>query len=397
MDKATVQDVEVKGKRVLVRVDFNVTLDESNPKKIPDDFRIQAALPTIRYLIQQGAKAILCSHLDRPEGHVVDKWKMTVVGKRLSELLERQVPVMPDCIGPDVDEAVAQLEDGDVLLLENLRFHAGEESNDPDFARLLAKLGDLYVNDAFATAHRLHASVVTVPKLMSHAVAGLLMVKEIEALTPLVTAVSHPYGAIFGGAKISDKIGIIRHFLRRADVLVVGGAMANTFLRASGKYVGSSKVEDAWVEAASQILKEVKRRGSCFLLPTDVVVAKQFEPDAEHRIVGIDEVPDGWCVLDVGPRTIEHFARELGRCKTIVWNGPLGKFEWEKFAQGSRQMAEALGKIPAYRVAGGGDTSALHHLSDIVMFCDYISTGGGSFLQFLEGRELPGIAVLDDE
>lgn len=400
--KLTVEDVDVRGKRALVRVDFNVTLDPHKRKKILDDFRIEAALPTIEYLIEHGARTILCSHLDRPGGKVVEELRMNVVGERLSERLHRPVAVATDCIGPDVKAAVERLRDGDVLLLENLRFHPGEENNDPEFARELAELAEIYVGDAFATAHREHASIVTVPELRPK-VAGLLMDKEIQALNRIVANVERPLGVIFGGAKISDKIEIVRHFLHKADVVVVGGAMANTFLKASGKDVGSSKVEDAWVETAREILQEVDDIGVTFCLPLDVVAgeeAKQGEeeiPPALHRVVDVDEVPDRWRILDVGPRTVRHFASKLESCNMIVWNGPLGRFEWKDFLPGSMQMAEALGKMKAYRVAGGGDTSALHRIAHATNYCDYVSTGGGSFLQFLEGRELPGIRVLEDK
>lgn len=396
MNKLTLLDIDVRGKRVLVRVDLNVVLSESGDRVV-DDFRIRAAQQTIDYLRDQGAKVILCSHLGRPKGRVVEGLRMKVVAERLSEILGCEVPVAPDCVGPEVEDAVGRLADGELLLLENLRFHVEEEQNEPNFGSLLARLGDVYVNDAFATAHRVHASIVTVPQLMSVAVAGFLMVREIESLGRLVADVERPYGAIFGGGKVKDKIGIMHHFLSKADVLAVGGAMANTFLKASGKYVGTSLVEDDWVDSACRILKEVKRQRSWFLLPGDVVVADRLDGKAHRQTVGVDEVPQGWCILDVGPRTVENFACELKRCKTIIWNGPLGKFERPEFAQGSLQMAEALRKINAFRVAGGGDTSALYRSTDTVACCDHVSTGGGSFLQFLEGRELPGIAALTDK
>lgn len=407
MNKLTVRDIEVAGRRVLVRVDFNVSLDKDTGQ-ILDDFRIRATLDTIRYLREGKAKVILCSHLGRPKTKADFRHlRLALVAERLSKLIGATVPVAPDCIGPEVERLVSQLRDGDVLLLENLRFHAGEQANDPEFAHLLAKLADVYVNDAFATAHRNHASVVGVPGLMPVAVAGLLVEREMQYLRRLISDFERPYGAIFGGAKISDKIGILSHFLRKANVLVLGGGMANTFMKAQGYEVGNSLVEDASLDHARQIIQEAKDYKVRFVLPTDVVVAsyrkegtaKAAEIDeATAKVIDIDkvQVEKGWSILDIGPRTVEHFTRELEQCKIIIWNGPMGKFEIPTFAEGSRKLADAIGKINALRVAGGGDTSALHRVPDLAKNFDYVSTGGDAFLRFVEGRELPGIAELTD-
>lgn len=394
--KLSVKDIDVWGRRVLVRVDFNVSLDEQTGG-ILDDFRIESALETIQYLREKRARVILCSHLGRPKKSTdLGRLRMDIVARKLSEFLGIRVAVAPNCVGPEVERAVAQLKDSDVLLLENLRFHGGEEANDPEFAHLLSKLGDIYVNDAFATAHRSHASVVGVPARMPVAVTGLLFEKEIRYLERLISDFDRPYGAIFGGAKISDKIGILRLFIQKANVFVLGGGMANTFLKALGTEVGNSLVENAWLDQAARISEEATRHGVRFVLPLDVVVARTPDDEASARIVDVGNVEGGWCILDIGPRSVATFARELGPCKTIIWNGPMGKFEKPRFAEGSRKLAEAIGRIDALRVAGGGDTSALHRVPDLAKNFDYVSTGGAAFLHFLEGRELPGLAALSD-
>lgn len=405
MNKLTVRDIEVAGRRVLVRVDFNVSLDRATGE-ILDDFRISQALDTIKYLREHKAKVILCSHLGRPKNEAdLQRLKMDVVAQRLSELLGITVPVAPGCSGPEVERAVSQLKDGDVLLLENLRFQPGESANDPEFAHLLAKLGDVFVYDAFGTAHRNHASVEGVPGLMPVAVAGLLVEKEMQYLGRLISDFVRPYAAIFGGAKVSDKIGILRHFLRKADIFLLGGGMANTFLKSQGYEVGTSLVENAWLGDARQVLAEANTHNVRFVLPSDVVVARYRDDSsgkaaefdvATAKVVDVDKVEADWSILDIGPRTVETFARDLGQCRTIIWNGPMGKFEIPAFADGSRRLAESIGKTNALRVAGGGDTSALHRVPDLLKNFDYVSTGGAAFLRLLEGRELPGIAVLTD-
>lgn len=395
-EKLTLRDVDVAGKRVLVRADFNVTLDKVTGELL-DDFRIKQNIETITYLRTHRAKVILCSHLGRPDHNGPnEKLRMVVVAQRLEEMLGISVPVAPDCVGPEVEAAVARLKDGEVLLLENLRFHPEEEANLPDFARRLARLADVYVNDAFGTSHRNHASVVGVPGLMPVAVAGLLVEKEINYLKQLVSNPGRPYGAIFGGGKISDKIRILRHFLHIADVLVVGGGIANTLLKAQGRNVGKSLVDTDFVEHASLILKDAQNYKVSLHLPCDLVVVKSPDDVASARVVDVDAVQDEDCILDIGPRSVAVFAGALKQCRTIIWNGPMGKFEIEKFAEGSRKLAEQIGQIKALRVAGGGDTSALHRDLQLAKYFNYVSTGGAAFLHYLEGRELPGIAELTD-
>ena len=378
-----------------MRVDFNVSLTKTG--EILDDFRITQSLPTIRYLRERGARIILCSHFGRPEKDPhPERFSMRPVAQRLGELIGSTVPVAPGCVGPEVEGTVARLADGDVLLLENLRFDPGEAKNDPQFAQRLARLGEVYVNDAFATAHREHASVVGVPKLMPKAVAGLLVEEEIQHLEPLVVDPARPYGAIFGGAKISDKVELISRFLDTADVLLLGGAMANTFLKAQGFEVGKSFVEADQTDKALEILAEAKAKGKKLLLPVDVVVA--VGPDAADSAKDVDVADvgsDRW-IMDIGARSVKVFAEELKHCKTIVWNGPMGKYEVPRFAHGTMALAEAVGEMPAHRVAGGGDTTSLYRLHGLMEKFTWVSTGGGAFLQFLLTPNLPGLAVLGD-
>jgi phosphoglycerate kinase len=393
MRKQTIRDVDVGGKRVLVRVDFNVPMEGG---RILDDLRIRAALPTIEYLREHGARVILCSHLGRPKGKPDAKYALAPVAQRLSELLGAPVAMTSDCVGPEAERAAAALPEGGVLLLENLRFHPEEEANDPEFARKLAALADVYVNDAFGTAHRAHASTEGVAHLLP-AVAGLLMEKEIDYLARVVAEPERPLGAIIGGAKVSDKMAVLRNLLGKADVLVIGGGMANTFLRAQGRAVGDSLVEDDQLDTARAILEEAQRRGVKLLLPVDVVVADHFAADAQAQTVSIDAVPDGWRILDVGPRSVEAYAAALRGCKTIVWNGPLGVIEFPRFAKGSEALGRALAGLDAVTIVGGGETAALVEEAGLADEFDHVSTGGGAFLEFLEGRELPGVAALRDK
>jgi phosphoglycerate kinase len=392
MRKRTLRDVDVAGKRVLVRVDFNVPLDGD---RILDDLRIRAVLPTIEYLRDRGARVILCSHLGRPKGEPDDKYRLAPVARRLSELLGAPVATARDCVGPEADAAVARLGDGDVLLLENLRFHAEEEANDPEFARKLASLADVYVNDAFGAAHRAHASTEGVAHVLP-AVAGLLLEKEIDYLSRVVDAPERPLGAIIGGAKVSDKMAILSHLLSKVDVLVIGGGMANTFLKAQGNGVGDSLVEDDQLDTARGVLVDAERRGVRLLLPVDVVIADAFAADAQSRVVPAGDVPDGWRILDVGERSVDSYSAALRTCKTVVWNGPLGVAEWPAFAKGSQALARALAELDAVTIVGGGETAALVQQSGLAGRFDHVSTGGGAFLEFLEGRELPGVAALQD-
>ncbi len=394
MRKQTIRDIEVKGKRALVRVDFNVPLDEEGA--ILDDLRIRAALPTIQYLREQEAKVILCSHLGRPKGKVVESLRLASIARRLTELLlSGPVLVAPDCLDPLIELAIARMGGGDVLLLENLRFHPEEEANDPEFARKLASYADVFVNDAFGAAHRAHASTEGVAHHLL-AVAGFLMEKEIEYLSRVVMQPQRPLGAIIGGAKISDKMGVLRNLLAKADVLVIGGGMANTFLKAKGYSIGDSLAEDDQLDAARAVIDEATRRGVHLLLPVDVVVADQFVAKARAHTETVDQVPDGWHIMDVGARSIVAYGEALQTCRTVVWNGPLGVAEFPQFARGSESLARVLADLNAVTIVGGGETAALVREAGLAEKFDHISTGGGAFLEFLEGRELPGIAALLD-
>jgi phosphoglycerate kinase len=390
MNKKTVRDVDVQGKRVLVRVDFNVPLDDG---KVSDDTRIRAALPTIRYLLDRDAAVILCSHLGRPNGKVVDSLRMDPVAKRLAELLDRPVKKMDDCIGPEVEAAARAAKPGDLILLENTRFHPEEKQNDPAFAAKLASLADLYVNDAFGSAHRAHASTEGVAHYLP-AVAGLLMEKELEFLGDALASPKRPYVAILGGAKISDKIGVIENLLGQVDALLIGGGMANTFLKADGYDVAESLVEDGSLDTARDLLE---RAGDKLVLPVDVTVADRFDADAFSQVVSVGEVPPKWRILDIGPRTLELFQERLAGARTVVWNGPMGVFEFPKFALGTEAVARMLAALPdATTIIGGGDSAAAIEHAGLADQMSHISTGGGASLEFLEGKTLPGVAALMD-
>ncbi|MDQ7799794.1 MAG: phosphoglycerate kinase [Armatimonadota bacterium] len=393
MEKRTIRDVDVAGRRVLVRVDFNVPLDEQG--RVTDDRRIRESLPTVRYLLDRGAAVILMSHLGRPGGRVVESLRMVPVGERLAQLLARPVQVLPDCVGPEVEAAVARMQPGDVALLENLRFHPEEEANDPDFAGRLARLADLYVNDAFGTAHRAHASTVAVARYLP-AVAGLLMEKEIRYLSRLLENPDHPFVAVLGGKKVSDKIGVLSNLLERVDAVLVGGGMAYTFLRASGHRVGRSVVEEDKLELARDLMARARARGVELVLPEDVVAAEGPSAEAPRRVVPADEIPEGWMGLDIGPATARRFAQVVEGARLVVWNGPMGVFELEPFAEGTRRVAEAVARCRGTTVVGGGDTAAAVDQFGLLERFDHVSTGGGATLEFLEGRELPGIQVLQD-
>ena len=390
MDKKTVRDIDVRGRRVLMRADFNVPLADG---KVADDMRIRATLPTIQYLREQGARLILMSHLGRPKGQVRDDLRMAPVARRLSVLLGEDVRTVRDCVGPAVAAAVQELAPGETLLLENLRFHPEEKANDPAFARQLAALADLYVDDAFGTAHRAHASTTGVPAYLP-AVAGFLMEKELRFLGKALQSPDHPFVAIQGGAKISDKVAILERFLERVDRLIIGGGMANTFLLAQGLEVGDSLVERESLPAAQAILKKA---GAKLLLPTDVAIADRFDTDAERRIVPAAEVPAGWRILDIGPDTVRTFIQALQGAQTVIWNGPMGVFEFPRFAEGTFAVARALADLPAVTIVGGGDSAAAARQSGLAERMTHVSTGGGAPMEFLEGRTPPGVAVLHDK
>jgi phosphoglycerate kinase len=390
MDKKTVRDIDVSGQRVLVRVDFNVPLKNGT---VADDTRIRAALPTLNYLLEQGAALLLCSHLDRPQGKVVPELRMDPVARRLAELLGRPVNKLNDCVGPQVDAAAQALQPGQVILLENTRFHPGEKANDPGFARQLASLAQAYVNDAFGSAHRAHASTEGVAHYLP-AVAGFLMEEELEFLGRATVNPEHPYVAILGGAKISDKIDVIDNLLEQCDRLLIGGGMANTFFRAMDMEMGDSLVEEEVVPTARSLLEQARSR---LVLPVDVVIADAFDNDAASRIVAPNEVSAGWRILDIGPKTVATFESALSAAKTVVWNGPLGVFEMPNFAKGTFAVARLLAGMDAVTIIGGGDSAAAVRQAGLVEKMTHVSTGGGASLEFLEGKTLPGAAVLADK
>jgi phosphoglycerate kinase len=394
---ANLTEADVAGKRVLVRVDFNVPLDEQG--QITDDTRIRAALPTIQELSKKGAKVILCSHFGRPKGKVVDSMRLTPVAKRLSELLGQEVVMCDDCVGDSVTTAISQLNNGQVALLENLRFHAEEEGNDAEFAKQLASNADLYVNDAFGTAHRAHASTEGVTHYLSPNVAGYLIEKELNYLQNAIENPQRPLAAIIGGSKVSSKIGVIETLLEKCDKLLIGGGMIFTFYKARGLNVGKSLVEEDKLELAKTLEAKAKEKGVELLLPTDVVVADKFDKDANSQTVSIENIPDGWMGLDIGPDSIKLFQEALASCKSVIWNGPMGVFEFDKFAAGTDAIAHTLADITktgTISIIGGGDSVAAVEKVGVAEQMSHISTGGGASLELLEGKVLPGIAALDD-
>ena len=398
MAKRTIRDLDVAGKRVLVRVDFNVPLDEAG--QIVDDTRIRAALPTIEHLLAQGASVILMSHLGRPQGQQVPALSLAPVAERLSQLLGRAVGMAPDCVGAEVAAHAAALQPGQVLLLENVRFHPEEEQNEQTFAQQLAALGDAYVNDAFGAAHRAHASTEGVPRCMGAGVSGLLMEQEISYLDEALRRPQRPFTAILGGAKISGKIELIEHLLDRVDALLIGGGMAYTFFKAMGLEIGDSLLEEDRLDTARQLLTRVEAGGLDLQLPVDCVVADRFAADAQAQVVARDSIPRGWQGMDIGPQTRQRYADQIARGGTIVWNGPLGVCEMASFAQGTQQIAQALAvatREGAVSIIGGGDTAAAVAQAGLAQAMTHISTGGGASLECMSGRVLPGVAILDDE
>ncbi len=390
--KKTVKDVDVNGKRVLVRVDFNVPLDKATGA-ITDDIRIRAALPTIQYLSEQGARVILCSHMGRPKGEVVEALRLDPVAERLSELLGAPVRKMDQVIGPEVLVVVEAMRPGDVLLLENLRFEPGETKNDPDFAKALASLADVYVNDAFGAAHRAHASTEGVAHFLP-AVAGFLMEKELDTLSGLLEEPKRPFIAVLGGNKVSDKLGVIGRFLDICDEILTGGGMCFTLMKAQGLAIGKSLNEEDQLPQVRSFLDKSIEKGTALRVPEDVVVAASFAEDAEHQVVEAGEMPEGWMGLDIGPLTIEAYRASLLDAGTVFWNGPMGVFEWEAFAAGTRGVAEAIVESHAVSVSGGGDTSAALKKFGLENKFTHVSTGGGASMEFLEGADLPGVSAL---
>jgi phosphoglycerate kinase len=384
----TLDDLDPGGTRVLVRSDLNVPLEQG---KVTDDLRIEASLPTIRRLRDAGARVVLMSHLGRPKGQVVEDLRLAPVAERLGELLGTPVVAARDTVGEDAHRVVGDLADGDVALLENLRFDAGETANDPEFAKALAAFADAYVDDAFGAAHRAHASVVGVPAIVEPSVAGELLRREIETLSRLLEAPEHPFVAILGGAKVSDKLGVIDNLLQRVDHLVIGGAMCFTFLAAKGIDVGESRVEQDQLDTVRDLIATA---GEKLHLPVDVVVAEEFAADADHRTVAADDIPAGWMGLDTGPRTVEEFGAIVRSARMLVWNGPMGVFEWDAFATGTRGVAEAVAACDGFTVIGGGDSAAAVRSMGFADRVSHVSTGGGASLEFLEGIELPGVAAL---
>ena len=391
--KKTLKDMDFKGKKVLVRVDFNVPLKDG---VVGDKTRIKAALPTIEYLIKEDAKVLLISHLGRPGGEAKDDLRMDPVAKALANLLNKEVKKADNCIGEEVKKAADNLENGEVMLLENSRFHAGEKKNDPEFAKELAALADLYVNDAFGAAHRAHATTVGVTEYLP-AAAGFLMQRELNALGEVMENPASPFVAIMGGAKVSDKIDVIKNLINKVDKLIVAGGIANTFLLAKGYEVGDSLVEADKVDLAKELMTEAEEKGVDIVLPVDVVIADDFSNDANTQTVAVDEIPAGWQVLDCGgPQSLENYKEIIKTAKTVIWNGPLGVFEMEKFAHGTVELAKALAESDAHSVIGGGDSAAAINQAGVADKMSHISTGGGASLMFFEGKELPGVAAIDD-
>ena len=393
--KKTVKDVDVRSKRVLVRVDYNVPLDANG--NVSDDKRITASLPTINYLLEQGARIILCSHLGRPKGEVKKEFSLAPVAKRLKELLPGvNIYFASDCIGEEAERKAAALKDGEILLLENLRFHKEEEKNDPEFAKKLASLAEIYVSDAFGTVHRAHASTAGVAAYLP-AVAGFLIGKELSIMGGALENPERPFVAILGGAKVADKIGVITNLLNKCDTLLIGGGMAYTFLKAMGYEIGDSLLDAESIDLAKQLMETAKQKGVKLLLPVDTVVAKAFAADAEHMTVAANAIPAGWQGLDIGEKTRELFAAEIKNAKTVIWNGPMGVFEFPEFAKGTEAVAKACAECGGTTIIGGGDSASAVKKLGYADKMTHISTGGGASLEFLEGKVLPGVAALNDK
>ncbi|MCQ6286603.1 phosphoglycerate kinase [Bacillus cereus] len=394
MNKKSIRDVDLKGKRVFCRVDFNVPMKEG---KITDETRIRAALPTIQYLVEQGTKVILASHLGRPKGQAVEELRLTPVAARLGELLGKDVKKADEAFGPVAQEMVAAMNEGDVLVLENVRFYAGEEKNDAELAKEFAALADIFVNDAFGAAHRAHASTAGIADYLP-AVSGLLMEKELDVLGKALSNPERPFTAIIGGAKVKDKIGVIRHLLDKVDNLIIGGGLAYTFVKALGHEIGLSLCEDDKIELAKEFMQLAKEKGVNFYMPVDVVITEEFSETATTKIVGIDSIPSNWEGVDIGPKTREIYADVIKNSKLVVWNGPMGVFEMTPFAEGTKAVGQALADAEdTYSVIGGGDSAAAVEKFGMADKMSHISTGGGASLEFMEGKELPGVVCLNDK
>ena len=393
-NKKSIEDIDVSGKKVLVRCDFNVPQDENG--KITSDKRIVASLPTIEYLLKNGAAVILCSHLGRPKGEFNMKYSLAPVAKRLSELLGRPVAMAKDVVGEDAKARAAALKPGEVLLLENVRFHKEEEKNDPAYAKELASMAEIYVNDAFGTSHRAHASTAGVANYLP-AVCGYLIKKEIGIMGEALENPKRPFVAILGGSKVSDKIGVINNLLEKVDTLIIGGGMAYTFVKAQGGKIGSSLCEEDKLDYAREMIAKAKEKGVQLLIPTDTVIADHFAADAKSDVVACNEIPDGWMGLDIGPKSVEAFAAAIRGAGTVIWNGPMGVFEFERFAEGTKAVAAAIADSGAISIIGGGDSASAVKKLGFDKKMTHISTGGGASLEFLEGLELPGIACLENK
>ncbi|TDQ36991.1 phosphoglycerate kinase [Aureibacillus halotolerans] len=393
MEKQSVKDIQLQGKKVFCRVDFNVPLEDG---KISDDTRIRAALPTIQYILDQGGRLILASHLGRPKGEVVEDLRLTPVAERLSELLGQPVTKTDQVVGSEVEAAVQKLDDGEVVLLENVRFEAGEEKNDATLSKQFAALADVYVNDAFGTAHRAHASTVGVAEHLN-ACAGFLMEKELEVLGGALEKPDRPFTAIIGGAKVRDKIGVIEHLLKKVDNLIIGGGLAYTFIKAQGYEIGKSLLEEDKIDLAKSFMETAKEKGIKLYLPTDVVVGDDFSNDANTKEVSIDQIPADWEAMDIGPKTRALYSDVISKSELVIWNGPMGVFEMETFANGTRAVGDAMAATTGYTIIGGGDSAAAVEKFGLAQDMDHISTGGGASLEFMEGKELPGVTVLTDK
>lgn len=391
--KKTMKDIEVTGKRVFVRVDFNVPMEDG---KITDDTRIKAALPTITYLVENGAKVILASHLGRPKGEVKEELRLTAVGERLSELMSKPVTKLDESIGELVERTVGNMNNGDIVLLENVRFHKGEEKNDPALAKSFAKLADLYVNDAFGTAHRAHATTAGIADYIP-AVSGFLMEKELDVLGKALSKPERPFTAIIGGAKVKDKIGVIENLLEKVDHLIIGGGLSYTFSKAQGYDIGKSLLEEDKIDLAKSFIKKAAENGVELHIPVDAIVAKEFSKDAETKVVDIDQIPSDWMGLDIGPKTAAEYAEVIKKSKLLMWNGPMGVFEMDAFANGTKAVAQAMAETDGYTIIGGGDSAAAVEKFDVADKMDHISTGGGASLEFMEGKDLPGVVALNDK